>query len=180
MGARALAGWTLAAAALLPAGIAAGEVQFTAEEIRAIVAHGPWPPPLATDPSNRASGKREAIELGERLFFDQRLSPSGKFSCGTCHVPERNWTKQPHPGGDRRSTAPPRPDDLRLRPRVRLGRGHRQALAAEQHPADADARELGASPATSPTSSAGTRQPPAATRDLPARRRLRRPTTRRC
>ena len=48
MGARALAGGTLAAAALLLPGIAAGEEQFTAEEVRAIVAHGPWPPPLAT------------------------------------------------------------------------------------------------------------------------------------
>jgi len=77
--------------ALLPAA-AATEVQFNDAEIKALVAHGPWPTPIRTDPTNRVSGKREAIELGERLFFDQRLSPSGRFSCGTCHVPERNWT----------------------------------------------------------------------------------------
>jgi cytochrome c peroxidase len=37
------------------------------------------------------SGKAEAIELGERLFFDPRLSPSGKVLCATCHVPYRGW-----------------------------------------------------------------------------------------
>lgn len=67
-------------------------VTFTEAERRAILAHGPWPTPIKTDPSNRVSGKREAIELGERLFFDQRMSGNGRFSCGTCHVPERNWT----------------------------------------------------------------------------------------
>ena len=48
--------------------------------------------PLAANPGNPVSGKREAVELGERLFFDSRLSGNGKFSCGSCHVPERNWT----------------------------------------------------------------------------------------
>ena len=71
---------------------AAADVQFTPAEIRAILAHGPWPTPVATDPTNRASGRRAAVELGERLFFDTRLSGDGRFSCGTCHVPERNWT----------------------------------------------------------------------------------------
>ena len=55
-------------------GFAADEVQFTDSEIRAILAHGPWPAPLASDPTNRASGRRAAVELGERLFFDTRLS----------------------------------------------------------------------------------------------------------
>jgi cytochrome c peroxidase len=65
---------------------------FTASEIRAILAHGPWPVPGRNDPSNRVSGKREAIEFGERLFFDKRLSGGDAFSCATCHFPERNWT----------------------------------------------------------------------------------------
>jgi cytochrome c peroxidase len=69
-----------------------GRVPFTDAEIRAILSHGPWPVPGKNDPTNRVSGKREAIQFGERLFFDTRLSGSGKFSCGTCHVPERNWT----------------------------------------------------------------------------------------
>lgn len=84
----------LAAAALLPAALAADEppAPFDAAEMRAILAHGPWPVPIRSDPRNRVSGKREAIELGERLFFDKRLSGKGDFSCGSCHIPERNWT----------------------------------------------------------------------------------------
>jgi cytochrome c peroxidase len=34
----------------------------------------------------------EKIELGKQLFFDTRLSKSGKTSCETCHVPEKGWT----------------------------------------------------------------------------------------
>lgn len=65
---------------------------FSDAEVRAIAAHGPWPPALRPDPSNRASGNKEAIELGERLFFDLRLSVNGEVSCSRCHLPERNWT----------------------------------------------------------------------------------------
>ena len=79
-------------ALLAPPAGAAEPPALTEAEIRALVAHGPWPVPLAADPGNRVSGKREAVEFGERLFFDIRMSGSGKFSCGTCHVPERNWT----------------------------------------------------------------------------------------
>jgi cytochrome c peroxidase len=65
---------------------------FSEAELRAILAHGPWPAPATSDLTNVASGKRTAIELGQRLFFDTRLSGDGRFSCATCHVPERNWT----------------------------------------------------------------------------------------
>src|SRR5262245_2827693 len=82
---------TVALIALLPAA-AGAEVEFTPAETKAILAHGPWPMPLGGDTTNRVSGKREAIDLGKKLFFDQRLSADGRFSCGTCHVPERNWT----------------------------------------------------------------------------------------
>jgi cytochrome c peroxidase len=77
---------------LLLAALAPAALAFTDAEERAIAAHGPWPPAFAPDPSNRASGNRDAIELGERLFFDRRLSSSGERSCSRCHVPERNWT----------------------------------------------------------------------------------------
>ena len=70
----------------------ASDVVFTEAEVRAILSHGPWPAPATRDPSNRVSGNRAAIEFGERLFFDTRLSAAGKFACVTCHVPERNWT----------------------------------------------------------------------------------------
>ena len=82
----------LCAVLALPSLAADDSVTFTEAERRAILAHGPWPTPIKADPSNRVSGKREAIELGERLFFDQRMSGNGRFSCATCHVPERNWT----------------------------------------------------------------------------------------
>ncbi len=74
-------------AALAPA--ASG---FTDAEVRAIASHGPWPPAFVPDPSNRASGNRNAVDLGERLFFDRRLSADGQHSCSRCHVPEVNWT----------------------------------------------------------------------------------------
>jgi cytochrome c peroxidase len=69
-----------------------GKPYFTDDEIGIILSHGPWPAPVPNDPTNRVSGQREAIELGMHLFFDPRLSGKGTVSCGTCHVPERNWT----------------------------------------------------------------------------------------
>jgi cytochrome c peroxidase len=55
----------------------------------AILAHGPWPQPTSPDPSNRVSGKPDAIALGRKLFFDKRLSNDGRRSCGTCHDPAK-------------------------------------------------------------------------------------------
>jgi cytochrome c peroxidase len=77
---------------LLLAALAPAALAFTEAEKRAIAAHGPWPPAFVPDPSNRASGRPEAIELGERLFFERRLSANGEHSCSRCHLPERNWT----------------------------------------------------------------------------------------
>jgi cytochrome c peroxidase len=71
---------------------APGLIDFTRSEIRRILQHGPWPPPAPRDPSNRVSGQPDAIALGQRLFFDTRLSGSGTVSCATCHMPERAWT----------------------------------------------------------------------------------------
>jgi cytochrome c peroxidase len=66
-------------------------VNFSDEEKRRILAHGPWPPKLERDPSNRASGRPAAIALGERLFFEPRLSSTGSVLCATCHVPFRGF-----------------------------------------------------------------------------------------
>ncbi len=74
------------------AGSDAGKPAFTDAEIKTILLHGPWPAPASPDSSNRVSGNADAIEFGTRLFFDQRLSGKGVVSCGSCHVPERNWT----------------------------------------------------------------------------------------
>lgn len=67
-------------------------IDFTPEEIRRIARHGPWPPPIVADPSNRVSGQAAAIELGRALFFEARLSPDGAFSCASCHEPARGWS----------------------------------------------------------------------------------------
>ena len=80
-----------AALAQLPHAQAQQLLEFTDAETRAILRHGPWPAPWSRDPTNRASGNPQAIELGEHLFFDPRLSPSGKVLCATCHVPFRGW-----------------------------------------------------------------------------------------
>jgi cytochrome c peroxidase len=47
--------------------------------------------PLAGVPDDNpiTAGK---IALGQQLFFDTRLSKTGKMSCETCHVPEKGWT----------------------------------------------------------------------------------------
>ncbi len=87
----------LVAFACLPAstsaaGIETAKTVFTDAEIKSILSHGPWPSSTSRDTSNRVSGNADAIEFGTRLFFDQRLSGRGSVSCGSCHVPERNWT----------------------------------------------------------------------------------------
>ena len=67
-------------------------IDLSTDEIAAVVSHGPWPPPQARDPTNRASGDRQAIALGERLFADAALSGSGTLSCASCHDPARGFT----------------------------------------------------------------------------------------
>ena len=133
----------LALAAL--AGSALGEA-FSEAETRALLSHGPWPTPIAADPTNQVSGRREAIELGERLFFDQRLSPSGKFSCGSCHVPERNWTDNRTRGAAIAEVDRNTPTLMNLRLARRFGwDGVTDALWKQSLRPMLDARELGAS-----------------------------------
>jgi cytochrome c peroxidase len=82
----------LAVATLSLSFLASGEdVRFSDEEKRNIVSFGPWPPKLERDPSNRVSGKIEAAALGERLFFEPRLSSTGSVLCATCHAPFRGF-----------------------------------------------------------------------------------------
>ena len=64
-------------------------IQFSERERAAILQHGPWPPPFKRDPSNRVSGDPAAVALGERLFFEPRLSGPGSVLCATCHAPGR-------------------------------------------------------------------------------------------
>jgi cytochrome c peroxidase len=80
-------------AALAPLAVGAAEtVALDPVEIRLVLRHGPWPQPVLRDPSNRVSGDAGAIALGQRLFFDARLSANGTVACASCHVPTRAWT----------------------------------------------------------------------------------------
>lgn len=46
-------------------------------------------PPLPADPSNRLADDERAAELGQRLFFDRRLSANGQVACASCHLPDK-------------------------------------------------------------------------------------------
>jgi len=83
-----LAAWC-ALLALGGAATAQPLLDFTAQERAQIAAHGPWPPVPVQDVSNRAQGRPAAVALGRALFFDTRLSASGRLSCASCHVPAR-------------------------------------------------------------------------------------------
>lgn len=62
-------------------------LDFSADEVARIAAHGPWPPKPTPDASNRIEKSRAAVALGRELFFDARLSADGRFACASCHVP---------------------------------------------------------------------------------------------
>lgn len=89
-------GWCKVAAAVLAATLFGGSaaaadtglLDFSAAERRSIVQHGPWPPRPARDPGNAVAGRADAVALGQRLFFDPRLSADGSLSCASCHRPE--------------------------------------------------------------------------------------------
>jgi cytochrome c peroxidase len=63
-------------------------VSFTEVEVRRLLQHSPLegPPP---DPTNRVADDPRAARLGQRLFFDPRLSANGEISCATCHEPSK-------------------------------------------------------------------------------------------
>jgi cytochrome c peroxidase len=82
--------WVLIALCLASPTLAS-VIDFTPEERARIQAHGPWPPVLSADTSNRVDGRPEAIELGQRLFVDRRLSASGRLACASCHDPKRGF-----------------------------------------------------------------------------------------
>ena len=76
-------------AAMAPPSIAsdAALLDYTPDEVRRILRHGPWPPPPARDAGNARASDPQAIDLGRRLFFDRRLSIDGTLSCASCHAP---------------------------------------------------------------------------------------------
>ncbi|HUR66970.1 MAG TPA: cytochrome c peroxidase [Chitinophagaceae bacterium] len=83
-------------------------VSFSKESLRNIYSRpsSQWPAPFIDDRINwqelgilpgspiedQKASLQHIIELGKMLFFDARLSGSGKISCATCHQPELSWT----------------------------------------------------------------------------------------
>jgi cytochrome c peroxidase len=80
-----------ASGALAAPAVAQAPLPWSEDEVKAIARHGPWPPPVPSDPSNRVAGSPNAIVLGEHLFNEPRLSADGAMSCATCHVAGRDW-----------------------------------------------------------------------------------------
>lgn len=67
-------------------------VAFTDDEAALILSHGPWPVEMPADPSNRVSGKADAIAFGRVLFESPALSVDRGRSCATCHEKQRDFT----------------------------------------------------------------------------------------
>lgn len=69
-----------------------------------------WLPPPPVPADNPMSVAK--VELGRRLFFDQKLSGPSYISCSSCHMPEHAFSDPRHPsvgvtGGKIRRRAPP-------------------------------------------------------------------------
>ncbi|PWQ92021.1 cytochrome-c peroxidase, partial [Leucothrix pacifica] len=68
---------------------------LTQQQLSSALAHGPWPPALNNDPSNRVSGNPDAIEFGKQLFFTPLLSANKQVSCASCHSPDQAFASGP-------------------------------------------------------------------------------------
>ncbi|HRO69672.1 MAG TPA: cytochrome c peroxidase [Chitinophagaceae bacterium] len=82
-------------------------IQDESMRLRNIYSRPPaqWPAPFVTEGvhwdelgelpagplQHRMDSLKHLIGLGKILFFDTRLSGSGKISCATCHQPELSW-----------------------------------------------------------------------------------------
>lgn len=75
------------------AGVPAQAADFDATQTRRILSHGPWPPAMDADRTNRFSANPDAIRLGAMLFGEPRLSRNGTISCQTCHQPDHGWSE---------------------------------------------------------------------------------------
>lgn len=60
---------------------------FTPAQLRTISAMRLSRASAPTDETNRVFTDPRAQRLGQRLFFDERMSANGEFSCASCHQP---------------------------------------------------------------------------------------------
>jgi cytochrome c peroxidase len=67
-------------------------ITLSADERAMLHAHGPWPMQARRDASNQWSANALAVSFGRSLFFDVSLSPDRKFSCASCHLPDKFFT----------------------------------------------------------------------------------------
>ena len=101
-------------------------VSFSKENLRDIYSRPPaeWPAPFVAEgvqwkelgilprsPLDGIDSLKDRIALGKMLFFDTRLSSSGKISCASCHQPELYWTdgkqrSEGHEGAMNKRNAP--------------------------------------------------------------------------
>src|SRR5438105_3419586 len=79
-----VAGLLILADSVPPAPAPASAQQFSAAEIAAMKADYKRPPP-------RPAENPILVELGRLLFWDPRVSASGKTSCASCHLPHLGW-----------------------------------------------------------------------------------------
>ena len=66
-------------------------VVFSENEKREIFKLSPLPP-LPENPTNAFADHPDAAKLGQRLFFEKRLSANGEISCATCHDPTKGFS----------------------------------------------------------------------------------------
>ena len=63
---------------------------LTEAEVRRVLHLSPVPAP-PPDPTNAVAEDPRAARLGQRLFFDERLSRDGDTACATCHDPAKGF-----------------------------------------------------------------------------------------
>lgn len=66
-------------------------VPFSAAEVAQILTLSPLPAPRPSH-SNRFADSAAAAALGQRLFYDARLSKNGAIACATCHDPDKGFS----------------------------------------------------------------------------------------
>jgi cytochrome c peroxidase len=78
-------------------GVAAqAQVVLSADEVKRVLSHGPWPLPPISDSGNEYSvgdkSNTQAVSFGKKLFFDKRLSSDKSVACASCHDPKKAFT----------------------------------------------------------------------------------------
>jgi cytochrome c peroxidase len=61
-----------------------GKVKFSEKDLQRISTLSPLPE-VPADPTNKVSKDMRAVNLGEKIFGDWRLSSGGEFACADCH-----------------------------------------------------------------------------------------------